>query len=241
MIALPEMFYYPYELSAMRGLAEDKNRILDRFKTICLQNKIHLCTGSIVEKEDNKYYNTAFLIDPSGNELLKYRKCRLFDVKFKGLNVQESSVFTAGSEVETAVTDLGNIAVIICYDIRFPEISRAAAAAGAEILIVPADFNQISGPAHWEVMMRARAIENQVYLAAVSQAKNIDSSYKVYGHSIIISPWGEILSEAGEGEEIITADLDCAFLEDVRKRLPLLKHIGKSYNTLSNFSACPYR
>jgi predicted amidohydrolase len=190
LVALPEIFYYPYDLHSLRQLAGDEQRILDQFKGICMSKNIVLCTGSMVVKEGEKYYNTSFLIDRTGELVLKYRKCHLYDVKFKGLDVQESSVFSAGDRIDTAKTSLGNISVMICYDIRFPEISRLAALSGAELLIVPADFNQVSGPAHWEVMMRARAIENQVFLAAVSQAKNKEAPYKVFGHSMIISPWG---------------------------------------------------
>lgn len=225
MVALPEIFYYPYDLNSLRELAGDEQKIIELFKEICVRKQIILCTGSMVIKEDDKYYNASFLIDRSGEIVLSYRKCHLYDVRFKGLNVQESSVFSPGNNIDTVKTSLGNMSVIICYDIRFPEISRLAALSGAELLIVPADFNQISGPAHWEVMMRARAIENQVFLAAVSQAKNKEAKYKVFGHSMIISPWGEIIAEAAEGEEIVLADLDGKQLEDVRNRLPLLNHI----------------
>jgi omega-amidase len=235
LVVLPEIFYYPYDLHSLRELAGDEQRILDIFKDICARKRIVLCTGSMVIKEDDKYYNASHLIDQTGEVVLSYRKCHLYDVSFKGLNVQESSVFSAGNRIDTVKTSLGNISVIICYDIRFPEISRLAALLGAELLIVPADFNQISGPAHWEVMMRARAIENQVFLAAVSQAKNRGAGYKVYGHSTIISPWGEIIAEAGEGEEVLIADLDKTILEDVRNKLPLLKHMRKDMYSVQQF------
>jgi omega-amidase len=236
LVALPEIFYYPYDLQSIKKLAGDEQEILDLFKDVCVRKQIVLCTGSMVTKEDGKYYNTSFLIDRTGEIVLSYRKCHLYDVKFKGLDVQESSVFSAGNRIDTAKTSLGNISIIICYDIRFPEISRLAALAGAELLIVPADFNQISGPAHWEVMMRARAIENQVFLAAVSQAKNKEAPYKVYGHSMIISPWGDVIAEAGDGEEIIIADLDGTLLENIRNKLPLLKHIRKDMYSVQQFS-----
>ena len=224
MVALPEMFYYPYELQALRSVSGDEDRILDLFKGACVKHGIFLCTGSMAFVHDGKLFNRAFLLGPSGDELLSYNKCHMFDVQFKNLQIRESDVFTEGTQLSVAKTDLGCMGMLICYDIRFPEAARKLALSGAELLLVPAVFNQITGPAHWHVMMRARAIENQLYLAAISQGISLSSNYKAYGHSMVISPWGDILTEADQSEQIIYADINPEELNEIRHKLPLLQH-----------------
>ncbi len=225
LIALPEMFYYPYEMSTLKTLAYMEHSLHEAFSKTALEQKIHLCTGSFISSgPEGKLYNSTFLYGPDGNLLLSYSKCHLFDVSFKGLTVRESDLFSPGEQIGCVKTGIGTIGFAICYDIRFPELFRKLALQGAEVIIVPAVFNHISGPAHWHLMMRARAVENQVFLAGISQGKNSESSYKAFGHSLIVSPWGDILGEAGEGEEIVFADLDPLLLKETRERLPLLKH-----------------
>ena len=136
--------------------------------------------------------------------------------------MRESVIFTPGNEIPVVSTPIGTLSIVICYDIRFPELARVCALNGAEILLVPAAFNTITGPAHWHVLMRTRAIENQVFVVAASQARNNDANYRAYGHSLIVDPWGTILAEAGESEEIIFADLQSQVLTDTKKQMPLL-------------------
>jgi len=116
------------------------------------------------------------------------------------------------------------LGVAICYDMRFPELMRTMVNEGAELIIIPAAFNTITGPAHWHITARARAIDNQVFFVVASPARSKELSYKAYGHSLIVDPWGTIISEAGTEEELIVADLDMKYLEKVRSELPLLKH-----------------
>ena len=148
-------------------------------------------------------------------------------MRLKKLKLMESSVFVPGRELSCAATPLGKIGILICYDIRFPEMARKLALMGAEVLLVPAAFNTVTGPAHWHVMFRARAIENQVFIAAASPALTPDAQYRAYGHSMIVNPWGEVLAEAGTGKSIIYAEIDPQVLKDTRERLPLLKHRRK--------------
>lgn len=228
LITLPEIFYYPYELLALRRVADKDNSTLERLQETADKLNIFLCTGSLAVKRDNGIQNTSYLIDPSGKILLEYSKSHLFDVKFKELHVKESLIFTPGSEVKVAATPIGNISINICYDIRFPELARTCTLQGAEILIVPAAFNTVTGPPHWHAVFRARAIENQIFILAASQARVENAQYLAYGHSMVVDPWGKIIVEAGEGEEIIYAELDSNTLTDTRKRMPLLEQRNPS-------------
>ena len=185
-----------------------------------------MTSGSMVFKQGKERFNTSHLIGPQGDVLLSHNKCHLFDSDLENMRVKESLVFSYGSRLAVASTDLGTMGIIICYDIRFPEMARQVALLGADLLIVPAVFNQVTGPAHLTCIVRARAIENQFFVATISQGRSRDSrvSYKAYGHSMIVSPWGEVLAEAEEDETIIYADLDPELLAKVRKQLPLLQH-----------------
>jgi omega-amidase len=229
-VVLPELFYSPYELKAIKKIG-DTSRFLRQFSATTKQHGIYLCTGSLAVKTSTGLTNTAFLMNPSGKTVLSYSKCHLFDVSLKKVHVKESAVFLPGKSIHTVVTGLARVGMLICYDIRFPEMARKLALAGAELILVPAVFNTVTGPAHWHVLHRARAIENQVFVAAVSQARvpRVRSSrYAAYGHSLVVSPWGEVLAEAGTGEEIVYADLDPEILQRTRKQLPLLRHRKES-------------
>ena len=121
-------------------------------------------------------------------------------------------------------TEFGKVGVAICYDVRFPELSRKMALLGAKLIVLPAAFNMTTGPAHWDVTMRARALDNQIYFAAVSPARNMEGLYQAYGNSCVITPWGDFLAKADEKETILYADIDMAYEEEIRQQLPLLKH-----------------
>ncbi|MFP4162834.1 MAG: carbon-nitrogen hydrolase family protein [Chitinispirillaceae bacterium] len=224
LVSLPEMFYHPYELAKLPPLARLEEETRAAFSRKARELGIHLCTGSIVSHCEGKNYNRTFLYGPDGELIHEYSKCHLFDVSFKGLTVKESDYFSPGEEIVCTQTSLGTIGTAICYDVRFPELFRTLSLKGAELVLVPAVFNHISGPAHWHITMRTRAVENQFFLAAISQGKSDKSSYRAYGHSMVVSPWGEVLAEAGVGEEIIYADLDPSQITEARERLPLLRH-----------------
>lgn len=237
LVVLPEMFYYPFELLALRRIAGNEEEIRGRFRECARRLGIYLCTGSMVERRGERRYNTARLIGPDGTELLSYSKCHLFDADLDGMRVRESLVFSRGDTFAVAETPIGTIGILICYDIRFPEIAREAARRGVEVLLVPAVFNQVTGPAHWECFMRTRAIENQCFLAAVSQGRTADpeAAYQAYGHSMLISPWGDVLTEAGERECIVYAPVDPGCIGETKRRLPLLQHRrDRLYTSLRN-------
>ncbi len=223
LVCLPEIFYYHYDLLALRQQADTDTTVREQLQQIAATCGIYLCTGSMAVKEGTTIRNTSYLIDPSGEILIVYSKIHPFDVTFGGLRVRESAVFTPGNKIKVVDTPIGKLGIIICYDVRFPELARVCALKGAEILLVPAAFNTISGPAHWHVLLRARAIENQMFIIAASQARVQNASYIAYGHSMMVDPWGRILAEAGENEEIIYAELKQHVLTDTRKQMPLLE------------------
>jgi predicted amidohydrolase len=222
-VCLPEIFVYPYELSQLRKIAEDDGATHARLQEKARELGLYICTGSIPEKEGDVVFNRAYLIGPDGGILLSYSKSHLFDVRLPNLQSVESDVFTPGDQLAVAETPLAVFGILICYDIRFPEMARKLRLMGTEVLLVPAAFNTITGPAHWHILFRARAIENQFFTAAASPALTKKSAYRAYGHSLIISPWGNVLAEATSGPAIITARLTDEVLQETRTRLPLLR------------------
>ncbi len=224
-IVLPEMFNCPYNAKTFYKYAEvefsETTRWMANLSEIL---GITLIGGSIPELEDEEMYNTSYTYS-KGKLIGKHRKMHLFDVDIKGgITFKESSVLSPGEKVTTFDVGGLKIGVAICYDMRFPELMRAMVDHGAEVIVVPAAFNTTTGPAHWHITARARAVDNQVYFIVASPARSSYLSYKAYGHSIVVNPWGEILSEANELEEIIYAEIDTEYIKKVRAELPLLQH-----------------
>jgi predicted amidohydrolase len=188
---------------------------------------IVLCMGSILEAvpDDARRYNTSCLVDAAGTIVARYRKIHLFDVALPGrVAVRESATRLAGTEPVTAHTALATIGCSICYDLRFPELYRRLAQEGAEVLLVPSAFTAPTGDAHWEVLCRARAVENQCFLLAANQCGPSPHGHRDYGNSMIVDPWGTVLGRAGDDEGVIAAELDGAELARVRRELPALEH-----------------
>jgi deaminated glutathione amidase len=174
-------------------------------------------------------FNTSCLFDRDGEIVARYRKIHLFDVDLPGQPpLRESAVFTAGEELVTHDTDLGRIGFSICYDVRFPELYRGLMTLGAEIVCVPSAFTEVTGRVHWEVLVRARAIEEQCFVLAPAQWGpwgRPEDGRRTYGNSIVVDPWGEVLVRApDEGDGVWLADLDMASLQRVRQTLPALQH-----------------
>jgi len=228
-VVLPEMFNCLYQPELFLEAAEivEGGATLSMLSNKAKEHGLLLIGGSIPEKvpDEHKVYNTCFVFGPDGALIARHRKLHLFDVSISGkITVTESEIVKPGNEL-TLFDALGmKFGLAICYDIRFPELARLLALGGAQIIAVPAAFNTTTGPAHWHPTMRSRAIENQVYIAAACPARNTDSTYRTYGHSMIVDPWGKVLAEAGEDEQIIFADIDITYLEKVRRELPLFKH-----------------
>ncbi|WP_405267405.1 carbon-nitrogen hydrolase family protein [Methanobrevibacter sp.] len=227
MIVLPEMFNCPYSNDKFIEYAEEENNsfTLNKISNLAKKNDVYILAGSIPEKENDKLYNTSYLFDKRGNIMAKHRKMHLFDIDVKGkITFKESDVLTAGDEVTIADTEFGKIGIGICYDVRFPELARIMVENGALILFYPGAFNMTTGPAHWELLFRSRALDNQVYCVGVAPALNEEASYHSFGHSIIANPWGEIIAEADEKENLIISEIDLSEIKRIREELPLLKN-----------------
>lgn len=223
-VVLPEMFNCPYETHLFPGYAETypNGETVQMLSRLAAELDIVLVGGSIPEREKDVVYNTCFTFGPRGTLLGRHRKVHLFDVDLPGLRVQESSTLGPGSEFTVIDAGWCKIGVMICFDVRFPELARLLALAGADILVVPAAFNTVTGPAHWDLTMRARAVDNQVFVAAASPARDNQGGYVAYGHSMVVDPWGDVLARAGTGEEIIMVEVNPEKIREVRRRLPLL-------------------
>lgn len=225
-ISLPEMWNCPYSNDYFREYAEAADGMTVSFLSeLAAKLGIYLIGGSIPELDGNSVYNTSFSFDRSGNIIGRHRKVHLFDIDVKdGIRFMESETLTAGSDMTVIDTEYCKIGVAICYDVRFPEWFRKMALAGAKLIILPAAFNLTTGPAHWDLTMRARALDNQVYFAANSPARDEAGPYQAYGGSCIVDPWGGFVSHANEEETIVYGDIDLDYVESIRQQLPLLKH-----------------
>jgi predicted amidohydrolase len=226
LVALPEYVTY---LGPKEGFADAAEPIpgptTERFSNLARRHGVYLLGGSIHEQSGSpdKYFNTSTLFDPHGELIAAYRKIHLFDVRI-GDNVvaAESERIVAGEEPVTAEVDGHRVGLSICYDLRFPELYRALAVAGAEILFVPAAFTLYTGKDHWHLLLRARAVENQCFVLAPDQIGPHEPNGRSYGHSLIVDPWGTVLADAPDREAIVVADLDFADLRRVREEVPSL-------------------
>ncbi len=186
---------------------------------------IFLHLGSISERRGDRLYNTSVVFDRSGAEVVRYSKIHLFDARTPdGLEYRESDVFTPGDEVVVCRCDGVVFGLAICYDLRFPELFHALADKGAQVFLVPAAFTIPTGISHWEPLIRSRAGENGCYLAACGQWGPYARGRSNYGHSMVVDPWGTIRAQCGEAVDTLVADIDLAYLEAVRQRLPVRQH-----------------
>ena len=188
--------------------------------------RIDLVAGSMAERREGreKLSNTSVHVAPDGEIRAIYRKIHLFDVTVGEVEYRESDSDEPGDEMVVSETGDGTrLGLSVCYDLRFPELYRILALQGAQVVTVPSNFTRVTGEAHWEVLLRARAIENQVFVIAAGQAGEYPPGQPAYGHSMIVDPWGEVLARAGdEDETVVTADLDFGRLAEVREKLPSL-------------------
>jgi predicted amidohydrolase len=222
-VCLPEMWNCPYDNAYFGTYAEPEGGISYAFLAdLARKNKIFLVGGSVPESEGDKLYNTSYVFDPSGERIAKHRKVHLFDVDVKGgVSFRESDSLSAGNEITVFETDFGTMGVAICYDVRFPEMFAKMASLGAKLVFLPAAFNMTTGPVHWDLLMRSRALDNQYYLAACSPARDATAKYKAFGHSCIADPWGEYCGVAAAAETIVYGQIDFGLIETVRAAIPV--------------------
>jgi predicted amidohydrolase len=185
---------------------------------------IHLVAGSVAERLDDgdRLANTSVLFGPDGERIAVYRKIHMFDVDVGGVAYRESATEDPGEEIVTAPAGEVELGLAICYDVRFPELMRILGVRGAQVIALPAAFTRPTGGGHWEVLVRARAIENQLFMVASGQIGEAPPHYDSWGHSMIVDPWGRVLAEAPDEECFVAADLDFAEQERIRKSLPAL-------------------
>ncbi|EQA45669.1 hydrolase, carbon-nitrogen family [Leptospira broomii serovar Hurstbridge str. 5399] len=229
LIGLPENFSFLGSEKEKLECGAEIQRLAENFLgQTSREHHIHLLGGGYpVPTVDGKVFNTAALYGPEGKEIFRYYKVHLFDTDpGDGVEYRESRSVDSGKEPSPIFfsSDLGNISTVICYDLRFPELFRVLVSKGAEIIFVPSAFTKLTGIAHWEPLLRARAIENFCYILAPAQTGLHGTGRETYGHSMIVSPWGEILSESGIEEGIIYADIDTEEIMKARKKIPSLKH-----------------
>ncbi len=228
MVGLPEMFNLLADDEAMAAGAEDEDGptsqlLRDKART----HGITIHGGSIptVIPGSDRIGNTTLVFDPTGAIIARYQKIHLFDIHIAGQkSYKESARVAPGAEMVTFETDQGNFGLTICYDIRFPELYRALTLAGARVIFHPAAFTLYTGKDHWETLIRARAIENQVYLVSPAQIGTHGKGKQCFGNSMIVDPWGTVLARAPERECVVVAEIDYAAQDKVRTELPALSH-----------------
>ncbi|MGV2019436.1 carbon-nitrogen hydrolase family protein [Agrobacterium sp. 22-223-1] len=214
---------------ALRAQLRDDDGDIIVATAACLARElgIHVHVGSTaIARPDGKIANRGFLFAPDGSRICSYDKIHMFDVDLdNGESWRESAAYQPGEVARIAELPLGKFGFAICYDVRFPQLFRAEALAGAEVLTVPAAFTRQTGEAHWEILLRARAIENGAFVIAAAQAGVHEDGRETFGHSIIIDPWGKVLAVAGgAGEEIIFAEIDTSLVAAARGKIPNLRN-----------------
>ena len=229
-VLLPEKWNAWMDGPGLRPLAErlDAGETVEAMAGWAREHGINLIGGSIaIVADDDSIHNVSIAFDRTGERVAAYTKIHLFDVDVGGFSYRESDGTAPGSDLVTAELDGLTVGLTVCYDLRFPELYRALAVdRGARILTIPSNFTLHTGMAHWEVLLRARAIENQVFVLATGQHGTPGGLDKPsYGHSMIVDPWGTVLAQAPDGDGVIVADLDLAAQASIRERLPALLHI----------------
>ena len=204
---------------------EGNDAVLAAVRAAAARHGIWVQLGSLALRDGDRLMNRAFLIDAAGELRARYDKLHLFDVDLPGgESWRESAAYRAGEAAVVADSPVGALGLSICYDLRFPDLYRALSEAGAEVLAVPAAFTRPTGAAHWEVLLRARAIEAGAWVIAAAQTGRHEDGRATWGHSLVIDPWGEVVLDMGETPGVGFAEIDPARLADVRARIPALAH-----------------
>ncbi len=229
LVVLPEMFAYHGMSSQGRRAAGEQipgGETYEFLRGLALEHGITVHGGSYIERDGDNFFNTTVVFGADGSELAKYRKIHLFDVTTQdGREYKESAVFSRGKDIVTYDLDGTRIGCSICYDLRFPELYQALAKAGSRIITVPAAFTLMTGKDHWEVLLRARAIETETYVVATGMwGPYPDGKGASYGHSMIIDPWGNVIVRVPEGDGFATAELSMDYIDTVRARIPVAEH-----------------
>ncbi|KAK6539111.1 hypothetical protein TWF694_010647 [Orbilia ellipsospora] len=228
-VVLPECFNSPYGTNFFSQYAESlttptSSESFSALASMAKESSTYLIGGSIPELDPatKKLYNTSLVFSPDGELLAKHRKIHLFDINIPGrIRFMESEALSPGDNMTIVETKYGKIGLGICYDIRFPELAMIAARRGCFVMVYPGAFNMTTGPLHWSLLARSRAVDNQIYVALCSPARDINASYHAWGHSMIVDPKGEVMKELEDSEGLVFANLVQEKIEEVRREIPV--------------------
>jgi len=227
LVALPENFNFLGPPSAQVDNAESiAGPTLSCLAIEARAHGVYVSAGSILEAVDgeDKLYNTSVLLSPRGEQIARYRKLHLFDIEVEGqVRSNESAIMAPGNEMVVARTELAALGLSICYDLRFPELYRSLTLSGAQVILCPAAFTLYTGKDHWELLVRARAVENSVYMVAPAQFGTYPPSDHSFGNTMIVDPWGTVIARAADRETAVVADVDLAWQSTVRSSVPSLR------------------
>lgn len=225
LVMLGEMFCCPYETKLFPVYAEpEEGPVWRELSRLAKKHGVYLAAGSVPERDgEGRVYNTAYVFDRAGRQIGKHRKVHMFDIQVEGgQHFKESETLTPGDKCTVFDTEFGKVGLCICFDFRFPELARKMVLDGARLILVPAAFNMTTGPAHWELMFRGRAVDNQCFVAGTSCARDREAGYVAWGHTLLVSPWGDVIEEMDEREGVMVHDIDLSYADKVRAELPLL-------------------
>ena len=223
-----EMFTCPYDVNNFREYSEPEGGPSFEFlAALAKKYQVYLAAGTVPEIDDEgNVYNTAYVFDRQGKLVGKHRKVHLFDINIAGGQCfKESAVLSAGNQVTVFDSEFGKIGLCICFDVRFNEIFRIMTDLGAKVILIPAAFNTTTGPLHWQLLMAARAIDNQCFVIATSPARSKKASYQAWGHSLAMSPWGKIIKELDESPGYLVSEIDRDEVGAVREQLPVVDNL----------------
>jgi omega-amidase len=220
---MPEMWNCPYGSEYFPVYAEAEGGPSFAFMSgLAREHGVYLVGGSVPESAGGKLYNTSFIFGPDGGLIGKHRKVHLFDIDVAGgPSFRESDTLAPGDGVTVVDTELGKIGVAICFDVRFADMFSRMAAAGCHLAVLPAAFTLATGAAHWELLARSRALDNQFYFAACAPARSDELKFKSWAHSIIADPWGDLRAAAATEETVVFGEIDLGYMEKVRRELPV--------------------
>lgn len=223
MAVLPEMFCCPYDNACFAAYGETEGgEAWTALSHAAAAQGIYVVGGSVPELEGGRVYNTGYVFDRAGRQIAKHRKVHLFDIDVPGGQYfRESDVLSRGEQCTVFDTEFGRMGLCICFDFRSQELAKSMADRGAKVLLVPGAFNRTTGPAHWELLFRSRAVDNQVFTLGVAPARDESAGYVSYAHSICVDPWGTVLADLGTEEAVETVTLDLGRVEAVRQQLPI--------------------
>uniref|UniRef100_A0A1B6CY09 omega-amidase n=2 Tax=Clastoptera arizonana TaxID=38151 RepID=A0A1B6CY09_9HEMI len=226
LVVLPECWNSPYGTKYFPKYAETipDGQTSKALSQIAKENKIFLVGGSIPEVENNKFYNTSTVWNTEGNLICKHRKVHLFDIDIPGgITFKESEVLSPGNNLSIFNIGSYKVGLGICYDLRFSEMAKLYRKQGVDMLLYPGAFNMKTGPLHWELLLRARAVDEQVFVAGVSPAQDTAADYVAYGHTLVSDPWGNVLKKLEFQEDVLIANLDINEIQKVREQIPIFK------------------